>query len=263
MLLILAVLLVGLIRPVAAQDGLEVDLELILAADVSRSMSPLELEIQRQGYAAALASAEVIGAVRGGMIGRIALTYVEWAGADHQRVVVPWTLIETGEQARAFGETLTARFDGAMRRTSLSGALRHTAAMFDTNAYTGLRRVIDISGDGPNNQGEPVLRARSDVLAKGIIINGLPLMTVDDLSLRWGIADLDDYYTNCVIGGAGSFMIPVHSWEEFEPAIRRKLVLEIAGDRPRAAPRIRRVSGYDCLIGEKIWQRNMNDSFVP
>lgn len=243
--------------PAPAQE-VEVDVELVLAADVSRSMSPYELEIQRRGYAEAISSSEVQSAIGGGMIGRIAVTYMEWAGRDLQNVVVPWTMIDSPEQARAFADALTARFDGNMRRTSISAALTEAATLFADNGYRGIRRIVDVSGDGPNNMGPPVLEARGAVLAQGIIINGLPLMTRDALSARWGIEDLDVYYRNCVIGGPGAFVIPVLDWAEFADAVRRKLVLEIANaPAARAGPPLP-VAGYDCLIGEKIWQRNQS-----
>ena len=247
----------------AQQQAVEVDVELFLAVDVSRSMSPYELEIQRRGYAEALASSDVAEAISGGMIGRIALTYVEWAGGQSQTVIVPWTLIDSPQRAARVADTLTAFFNNGMRRTSISEALIYAANSFETNTFSGLRRVIDISGDGPNNQGRPVLAARGDVLARGIVINGLPLMTQDEFSLRWGIPDLDVYYTNCVIGGPGSFMIPVLTWDQFADAVRRKLVLEIAGTAQPGAPLLRNAEGYDCLIGEKIWRRNQSDFLIP
>ena len=254
-LYVLAALLIGL-RPALAQD-IEVDVELVLAADVSRSMSPPELEIQRRGYAEAITSTEVMATIGNGMIGRIAVTFMEWAGNDLQNVIVPWTLIDSAEDAQAIADTLTAEFHGNMRRTSISGALTQAASLFDDNGFLGLRRIIDVSGDGPNNSGGPVLPARDAVLAKGIIINGLPLMTTDGFSFRWGIEDLDAYYFNCVIGGPGAFMIPVHDWSEFAEAVRRKLVLEIAGlPIPVEEPVVRRANAYDCMVGEKIWQRN-------
>ena len=242
-------------RAVSAQQ-IEVDVELVLAADVSRSMSLYELEIQRRGYAEAITSDEVLATIGRGMIGRIAITYMEWAGSDLQKVVVPWTLIESRETAQAVADRLTAEFTGNMRRTSISGALGAAADLFDDNGFLGLRRIIDISGDGPNNAGGPVVPERDAVVARGIVINGLPLMTTDALSSRWGIDDLDAYYLNCVIGGPGAFMIPVRDWSEFAEAVRRKLVLEIASVPQSETARIQQVAGYDCLIGEKIWERN-------
>lgn len=242
--------------PAAAQEPREVDLELFLAVDVSRSMSPDELEIQRQGYAAALASPDVFAAIRGGLIGEIAVTYVEWAGFGSHKVVVPWTLVDTPEAARAIAARITAHFDPGLRRTSISAALHYAARSIENNDFRGLRRVIDISGDGPNNQGSHVTVARDRVLAKGITINGLPLMTSENMFDRWGIPDLDIYYRDCVIGGPGAFMVPVLGWDAFPAAVKRKLILEIAGGLPER-PKLRRVSAYNCGIGEEIFERNM------
>jgi len=258
----LLLLLLCLIAPVApAAHAREVDLELVLAVDVSRSMSPAELELQRRGYAEALASDEVIRAIRSGLLGTIALTYVEWAGTGTQRVIVPWTEISTPEQARAIAARIESNFDESLRRTSISSALRHAADSIESNEFEGLRRVIDISGDGPNNMGAPVQLVRDEVISRGITINGLPLMTDDALNALWGIPDLDVYYTRCVIGGPGAFVLPVISWGGFADAVRRKMVLEIAGLTPpqTQAARVIRVQAeapYDCMVGEALWERN-------
>lgn len=248
---------------VAAQN-VEVDLELFLAVDVSRSMSPEELDIQRRGYAEALTSPEFQAALDGGLLGRIAITYVEWAEDYAQRVIVPWTLVGSPQHAAIIAATLTAHYDDGLRRTSISGALDYATTSFDSNGFTGLRRVIDISGDGPNNQGRPVLDARARALGKGIVINGLPLMTFDALSAFWGIPDLDIYFENCVVGGPGAFLIPVRGWAQFPDAVRRKLVLEIAGLPPR--PQIiksQAAAPYDCLVGEKMWEQNRSFLDIP
>ena len=242
-------------------DGMEVDVELVLAVDVSLSVSPREMEIQRKGYAEAITSPEVMTAVQAGLLGRVAVTYVEWAGGQNQRTVIGWTLIETEDDARAFAERLRTAAGGTLRRTSISNALTYSVAAFDDNGFTGLRRVIDISGDGPNNAGPPVVQARDRALAAGIVINGLPLMTDEGFGSRWHLEDLDLYYTDCVIGGPGAFVIPVTRWSEFASAVRRKLVMEIAGLAPPPQPRVWRASnpapgGYDCMIGEKIWDRS-------
>lgn len=233
----------------------EVDVELVLAVDVSRSVSPRELEIQRRGYAEAITSPEVMEAVRRGLIGRIAITYVEWAGAWSQRTVMDWTMIETEDDAHAFADALTARFDSTLRRTSISSALTYSATLFEGNGYAGIRRVIDVSGDGPNNAGPPVVPARDAVLAQGIVINGLPLMTRDGMGSQWHLEDLDAYYRACVIGGPGAFVVPVTDWSQFAEAVRRKLVMELVDAGPlqvQSGP----APAYDCLIGEKIWDRN-------
>lgn len=246
-----------------AQD-VEVDVELFLAVDVSRSMSPAELEIQRRGYAEALTSRQVMTAIQSGLLGRIAITYVEWAGEHAQRMIVPWTLIQTDTDAEMIARQITARFDEGLRRTSISGALLYAQNDFEDNGFMGLRRVIDVSGDGPNNQGRPVERARDAALAQGFIINGLPLMTQDALSEIWGIPDLDIYYRNCVIGGPGAFVIPVLAWDQFGAAVKRKLVLEIAGMPARVVPaQYNAPTPYDCLVGEKMWDQNRAYFDIP
>lgn len=245
-------------------ETIEVDVELVLAVDVSRSMSPAELDIQRRGYAQALISDEVIGAIGDGLLGRVAIQYVEWAGQYNQRVVVDWTLIEDRAGAQAFVEQLLVHAPSSMSRTSISGGINFAANAISTNAFSGNRRIIDISGDGPNNQGPYVVRARNEALASGIIINGLPLMTRDGIYSQFDIDRLDLYYRDCVIGGPGAFLIPVLSWEEFPEAVRRKIVLELAGV-PSPPARSIPASGsilnlpggqQDCRIGEKIWEQN-------
>lgn len=254
--------------PAPAQDpydpnAIEVDVELLLLVDVSRSMSERELDIQRRGYAEALVSDEVISAIQGGMLGSIAIAYVEWAGSYAQRVVHDWAILRTREDAMAFADAIALNHTPGMARTSISAALTTGAAYFGTNNFTGLRRVIDVSGDGPNNDGVPVIRARNRVVAQGITINGLPLMTRDGLGDRWTIENLDQYYRDCVVGGVGAFVVPVRDWSEFAAAVRKKLVLEIAGTQPAPPPgidlapvaRVVPAQATDCLIGEKIWER--------
>jgi hypothetical protein len=256
MRLVLPLLLALSALPARAET--EVDVELVLAVDVSRSMSPAELEIQRRGYAEALTSDEVLSAIADGFTGRIALTYMEWAGEGSTRVVVDWTAIGSREEAEAVADALLAHTPYGLRRTSISSALTQAASLFEDNGFTSFRQVIDVSGDGPNNHGAPVTRARDAVLAKGIVINGLPLMTRDAFGGMWHLDDLDAYYTACVVGGPGAFVVPVHDWSEFPAAVRRKLVLEIAG-APPSGPRLvpaQAAAPYDCLIGEKIWERN-------
>src|SRR5690606_7393911 len=183
--------------------------------------------------------------------------YVEWAGSGSQRTIVPWTLIGSTGEARAFSAQLTAEFQQTMRRTSISGAIDHAAGLFEGNGFTGLRQIIDVSGDGPNNDGRPVTEARDEALARGIVINGLPLMTREGMGAQWHLDELDRYYVECVIGGPTAFVVPVTDWSEFAGAVRRKLVLELVG--PAAAPIVRaqyvpaQERPYDCLIGEKIW----------
>ncbi|MEM9206945.1 MAG: DUF1194 domain-containing protein [Pseudomonadota bacterium] len=248
-----------LIFTVPARSETPVDVELIIAVDVSRSMTERELEIQRRGYAEALVSDEVIEAIRyGGYYSQIALTYVEWAGVYSQRVIVDWTLIRERADAEAFAEKLTSNFNTSLRRTSISGIIDHAIPKFETNDFAGERQVIDISGDGPNNDGRPVLSARARANERGITINGLPLMTREGMGAQWHLDDLDEYYRQCVITGPTAFVIPVLEWQDFPTAVRQKLVLELADRQPHDEP-IERISGYDCLIGEKIWDRFFGD----
>lgn len=244
----------------SAQAQQVVDVELVLAVDVSLSMSPQELEIQRRGYAAALTDDEVLQAIADGAHGKIAVTYFEWAGASMQHVIVPWTVVASRADAERVVAQLSANPPNSARRTSISGALEFGADLFAESQYRGLKRVIDISGDGPNNQGAPVDLIRDTVVGQGITINGLPLMTNGGFTSVYDVKDLDRYYTDCVIGGPGAFMIPVNDWSQFPEAIRRKLVMELAGN---ARPAIRGdlpvvlaqdTPGYDCLVGEKMWR---------
>lgn len=234
----------------------EVDLELLLLVDVSRSMSPAELEIQRRGYAEALASGSVAAALGRTMTGRIALAYVEWAGAGRHTIVRDWTLVAGHDDLAAFSAALLKGRTVQQSRTSIASALRHGALLIDTNAFQAMRRVIDISGDGPNNQDGPVTAARDEVVAAGIVINGLPLMTRDASGAAWLLDDLDTYYSRCVIGGPGAFIVPVTDWRDFTAAVIRKLALEIAGMPPERLIPVATEAPYDCQIGERMWQRN-------
>ncbi len=240
-----------------------VDVELVLAVDVSGSMQYAELQLQRDGYVAAFRSPDVIDAIRLGGYGRVAVTYIEWARSELTRVIVPWTIIDGRETAEAFANRLEAALLSNMRNTSISGAIRYGAAAFDDNDVRGVRRIIDISGDGPNNQGGLVTTSRDVAISAGITINGLPLMIDPWLSeLGLGLPELDAYYRKCVTGGPGSFVLPVTSWEEFPEAVRRKLVLELSGRKP-AQPLVMKAEfvrspEIDCAIGEKLQRANDN-----
>ncbi|MHC1548553.1 DUF1194 domain-containing protein [Phyllobacterium sp. K27] len=252
-------------------NEIDVDVELVLAVDASRSMQGFEQKIQRDGYVAALRQNDVIRAIEEGVHGKVAITYVEWAGSTAQRVIVPWMVVDSAETAEKFTSLLAGPIPTTLSRTSISGAIDFGVALFDGNGFKGLRRVIDVSGDGANNNGRPVRDARDQATAKGVTINGLPLMTRGDFYSDWAVQDLDVYYTNCVIGGPGAFMIPVNSWDQFPEAVRRKLVLELAGNASDAHEVNYHTSGtppvwltqnkqdYDCQSGERIWQRRMQD----
>lgn len=249
------VLLAFLATPAPAAE--EVDVELLLMVDVSRSMSAAELELQRRGYVEALRSDSVVAALGRALTGKIALAYVEWAGEKRQRIVQDWVLIEDRDDLLAVADVLERDQSTTQSRTSISGALRYGAAYIDTNEFNGMRLVIDISGDGPNNQGGGVTATRDAVTAKGITINGLPLMTQDGVFMR--IPDLDAYYQYCVIGGPGAFLVPVYEWEAFGRAVTQKLVLEIAGLPPERLMPAATIA-YDCEVGEKLWRRMRMDS---
>lgn len=240
-----------------AAERERVDVVLVLAVDVSLSMSAEELSIQREGYAAAIRSPEVVAAIGRGAYGRIAVTMFEWAADTSINSIIDWTVIETQDDADRVSAQLFVTPSAGMRRTSISGAIHHGAALLEDAPFIGDRMVIDVSGDGPNNQGRPVTEARDAAVAKGFIINGLPMMTKSGPSFGYDIENLDRYYADCVIGGPGGFMVPVNDWEQFPEAIRRKLVLEIGSTEPPA--RVIRAQfdtrSYDCLIGEKIWQQ--------
>ncbi|MCB1476155.1 MAG: DUF1194 domain-containing protein [Rhodobiaceae bacterium] len=239
--------------------GERVDVELVLAADVSLSMDSEERRFQREGYIKALNSPEVLAAIVEGGWGRIALTYVEWAGEDSQTIIVPWTLIDSAATMKGFTDRISDTPSRAYHRTSISAVLEFSAALFDANGFRGMRRVIDVSGDGPNNQGRPVTESRDRIVAQGITINGLPVMIRAPGSGFFDIADLDRYYEHCVIGGPQSFIMPAVGWDGFALAVRRKLLLEIAlkPDQPvimLAQAQTESRPPPDCLVGERIWR---------
>ncbi|WP_299475248.1 DUF1194 domain-containing protein [uncultured Roseibium sp.] len=207
----------------------EVDVELVLAVDISQSMDTEEQEIQRAGYVAALTSREFLDAIQVGPIGRVAVTYMEWGGVDEHFIVADWTIVQDSTSASHFASKIAEAPLRQVQRTSIASALQKSVELVETNQYMGLRRVIDISGDGPNNQGGSVTEMRDRMIAAGVTINGLPLMMKSNKNTWQAMLNLDHYYEDCVIGGPGSFAIPVRSKEGFADAIRMKLVLEIAG----------------------------------
>ena len=240
----------------ADKDPAAVDVELILAVDVSYSMDMDELAIQREGYAQAIVSKEFLQALKSLPNGKIAITYFEWAASSDQKIIVPWRLIDGPESADAVADEIMKTPIRRASRTSISGALYFAMPLFDEDPYRGLRRVIDISGDGPNNNGLPIIGARDEALSKGIVINGLPIMVKEPSYSTMDIDNLDWYYEDCVIGGPGSFVVAIKDREKFKEAIRAKLLLEVAGRTPerRIVPVAAKEPRVSCLIGEKIWQ---------
>ena len=233
-----------------------VDVELILAVDVSYSMDMDELAVQREGYAQAIVSKEFLQALKSLPNGKIAITYFEWAASSDQKIIVPWRLIDGPESADAVADEILKTPIRRASRTSISGAIYFAMPLFDEDPYRGLRRVIDISGDGPNNNGLPIIGARDEALSKGIVINGLPIMVKEPSYSTMDIDNLDWYYEDCVIGGPGSFVVSIKDREKFKEAIRAKLLLEVAGRTPerRIVPVAAKEPRVSCLIGEKIWQ---------
>src|SRR6476620_6697453 len=235
-----------------------VDIELVIAVDISYSMDMDELVVQREGYAQAIVSKEFLQALKTGPTNKVALTYFEWSASSDQKIIIPWRVIDGPETADAVANEIMKTPVRRGSRTSISGAINFAMPLFEENPYRGLRRVIDISGDGPNNNGTPVTAARDAALEKGIIINGLPIMVKEPSYSTMDIDNLDYYYEDCVIGGPGSFVVAIKDRDKFKEAIRTKLLLEVAGRTPERPivpvaakekePRV------NCMIGEKIWQ---------
>ena len=219
-------------QPVSGADR-PVDLELVLAVDVSGSMDPDEAQMQRDGYLAALVHPRVIGAIQAGFNRTIAVTYLEWAAFGHNVLVADWGTISDSESAKAYAGRIAELPVTRGMYTSISGAIEFALPLFDGNGYEGMRRVIDISGDGANNAGTFVPIARDIAVAAGVTVNGLPI--VNDRLNPFGrpqIPDLDLYYRHCVIGGRGAFIVVAEGFEAFADAIRRKLIFEIADRGP-------------------------------
>jgi hypothetical protein len=277
--LVLPVSSIALLLADAGAQGpsMRVDLELVLAVDISRSMDEDEHALQRDGYVSAFRHKDVINALTSGPQGRIAVTYLEWANGARQ--VIPWTIIDGAEAANEFAERLAAEPIYGDRRTSISTALYEAERLIRENGITSYRQVIDVSGDGANNSGGAVEEARDFVLSRKININGLPILLHKDGrggfnggGNAWGMVDipnLDRYYKHCVIGGDGAFIAPVFDLKQLSATIRKKLVLEIANleVEPLAAPvqyadaqpargmlsvQLKLPSGKtDCFAGEK------------
>lgn len=241
--------------------AIPVDVELVLAVDISYSMDPDEQALQREGYIQALTSREFLMAVREGGHGKIAVTYFEWAGPATQKVVMPWRVIDGPEAADAVAAEIARAPISRASRTSISSALKYARGLFDNSGYRGSRRVIDVSGDGANNSGPLVAPTRDEIINEGITINGLPLVLKRLNYATMDIEQLDMYYEDCVIGGPGAFVIPIREREKFIEATRTKLILEIAGRQPEAKviPASADKPRVSCTIGEKIWRERWGD----
>jgi hypothetical protein len=249
--------------PIAAEGAkFDVDLKLILAVDVSDSMSREELQLQRKGYVSTFRDPSVARAIASGEIGRIAVLYLEWAGPDHLHVVRPWTVLATLEdtltfadvlamepiptdssmsnRAMSFGKSLDQAPIATATATSISAGLLFARGKFRDRRFRGNRQVIDVSGNGTNNSGPPLAPVRDLLVSEGITINGLPIAWStadnDDSVTSFGKSFLERYYDECVIGGPGAFSIVVNDISRFQEAVRLKLVTEIAEREILARP---------------------------
>jgi len=231
-LAVAAIALIGAATAEVEGPRIEVDVELVLAADISNSMDMGERYLQRRGHFEALRHPDVLRAIRRGLHGRIAVTYFEWSDPYMQRVILPWTLVEDAATAEAAALAIEAAPPLGGNRTSISGALERAREMLDENGYAGLRRIIDIAGDEPNNAGRPLADARAEALADGITINALAVVLRTSPRAENDTATLDRYFADALIGGPASFVMTVRHPDTIVEAIRRKLVLEVAGLTP-------------------------------
>ncbi len=231
--LLLAVLLASTSAARAAEP---VDLLLVLAADVSRSVDATKFQLQREGYAAAIANPRVLEVIRSGRHGRIAVLFLEWSGLGNQKVVIDWTLIDGPKAAQAFGDRLLESQRSYADRTSISGGIDFAVTQFAQAPFSSERHTIDVSGDGTNNAGRDVTKARDEALALGITINGLVILS--DKPLPWNPehtnppGGLANYYRNNVVGGPGAFVLEAKDFKSFGQAIIKKMIAEIAEARP-------------------------------
>jgi hypothetical protein len=228
-----AVSLAGLVLCAALATAAEpVDLELVLAVDVSRSVDSEEAALQREGYAEAFRHPAVIDAIQSNPNRRIAVAYVEWAGSQYQKLTIPWTIVSDAASGQRFADVIMGQPHVSERWTSISGVIDFSVRVFTISPYQGTRRVIDISGDGVNNSGRPASDARDEVLAGGVTINGLVIMNdrpVPGFSESFPQPALDLFYRDHVIGGPGAFVVSIEDFSTFAYAIRNKLIREIAG----------------------------------
>jgi hypothetical protein len=218
-----------------ARAATAVDLQLVLAVDVSRSIDEVEAELQRRGYVEALTNQRVIDAILSGEHKRIALIYTEWAGTHYQVVVIDWTVIDSPLAARRFAEKLSEAPRTSQSWTAVGAAMAFAAQRFENSGFDSKRRVIDVSGDGRTNDGPPAELVRDKLVALGIVINGLPVMMNRTNFGRPPDTGLDKYYEENVIGGPGSFMISAASFDDFGRAVRSKLIREISA-KPTSRP---------------------------
>lgn len=215
--------------PPQNRSGLPVDLELVLLADATGSIDDREIFFQRQGYADAIRHPDILSAISLGHDGKIAVTYVEWGDARSQEVVVPWTVIDGQDAAAGFAEALMETPRRAFGRNAIGSAITYAHLLIEGNAYNGFRRVIDLSGDSANSWGGvPLEAARQAAVAADIVINGLAILC-RDCSGRPVYYDLEEAYRRDIIGGPAAFVVTADDMDSFAAAVRKKLLLEIAG----------------------------------
>jgi hypothetical protein len=248
--------------PANAQDsdlfpntGPDVDVALVLAVDISFSMDIDELNLQRTGYIEALTSPLVLDAIRKGMVGKVAVTYIEWAGVNTRHVIADWSIIEDQASAEAFVQKLREAPIRRARRTSVTTAIEFGIDRLKQAQVRPIRRVIDISGDGPNNEGGLVTRARDAAVEAGVVINGLPIIIKRGWSSPYDVDNLDDYYRDCVIGGPGSFMLTITRKDQFAPAIKQKILRELASPSQSDITATPARGETDCTMGERQWRQ--------
>jgi hypothetical protein len=239
-LIVVTILVAGAciaVTPARADD--DVDLLLVLAADVSRSIDATKFQLQRDGYAAAISDPRVLETIKSGRLGRIGLTFVEWSGIGAQHVVIDWTAVGDGASAKDFGDRLLEAPRSFADRTSISGAIEFAMDQFAHAPFKASRRIVDISGDGTNNAGRDVTSARDEAVAQGVTINGLVILSENPMSWNPDHTNppggLDNYYRNNVIGGPGAFVMVAKDFNSFGQAMIGKLVAEVAENRlPKA-----------------------------
>jgi hypothetical protein len=218
----------------------QVDLLLVLSSDVSRSVDHPKFLLQREGYASAVTNSQVLDAIKSGPNGKIALSFVEWSGYGAQKLVIDWTVIDGSATARKFGDQLVELPRSFADRTSISGGIDFSAAQLARAPFEAPRRTIDVSGDGTNNAGREVRLARDEALAKGIVINGLVILS--ERQMPWNAehtnppGGLENYYRENVMGGPGSFVMVAEDFQSFGRAIIKKMIAEIAA--LRTGPRL-------------------------
>jgi hypothetical protein len=222
--------------PAVASAAEQVDLLLVLAADVSRSVDSEKFQLQREGYAAAMSDPRVLDAIRSGRNGRVGVAFVEWSGIGSQRVVIDWTTVSDAESAKGFGDRLLEAPRSFADRTSISGAIEFAMGQFARAPFESARRTIDVSGDGTNNSGPDVTQVRDEAIAQGVTINGLVILS--ETPLAWNpdhtnpLGGLENYYRNNVIGGPGAFVLTAQNFNSFGQAIVKKMIAEVAQAEP-------------------------------